>query len=203
MTPSAPSPAFVPDDSAYTFRECHTYNRSWNGTASIARNDFLQRAYEVGIESTLATTYRVGFSILYFSIVIWGAHQYVVHGRRRRLWCDNRQIVVQSLLWCSLLRGLQFLLKVVTDCNGALKAMDELFTALETVFQFLAFVLLIAFWIELQIGMKKGLQNLRKTRNPVIAFSITFSTLRLVEFVFIVLSSLSYQMVGHDLFLSV
>jgi hypothetical protein len=196
------SPPAAPDASAYTFRACHTYNRSWNGTASSARNDFLQHAYEVGIESTLATTYRIIFGALYFAIVFWGAHQFILHGRRRRLWCDNRQIVIQSLMWCSLLRGVQFLLKVVTDCNEGLKAMDELFTALETVFQFLAFVLLIAFWIELQIGMKKGLQNLRKTRNPVIAFSITFSTLRMIEFVFIVLakSPNSFPAAGISLF---
>ena len=78
------SPPAAPDASAYTFRACHTYNRSWNGTASSARNDFLQHAYEVGIESTLATTYRIIFGALYFAIVFWGAHQFILHGRRRR-----------------------------------------------------------------------------------------------------------------------
>ena len=97
---------------------------------------------------------------------------------------------------------MQFFLKVVTDCNEGLKAVDELFTAMETVFQFLAFVLLIAFWIELQIGMKKGLQNLRKTRNPVIAFCVTFSLLRMIEFVFIVLakSPNSFPAAGISMF---
>ena len=193
---AAPSPngavAALPNGSStndeYTFRNCHTYNLSWNGTRSVTRNDFIQHAYVVGIESPLAISYRFLFAALYFIIVIWCSHQYIRHGRKKRLWCDNRQIVVLSLLICSLLRGVQFLLKVVTDCNKNLKNMDELFTALETVLQFLAFVLLIAFWIELQIGMKKGLQNLHKTRNPVILFCVTFSVLRMTEFVFITLA---------------
>lgn len=186
-TPSSSSGAAIAGGNDYTYRQCHLYNVSWNGTNSVERNTLLQKAYFVNVESPIGVSYRVLFALLYYGVVLWCSHQYVLHGRRKKLWWDNRQIVVQSLLWCSLMRGSQFLVKVATDCNAHLKMYDELLTALETVLQFLAFVLLIAFWVELKISMRRGLQNLQKTRTPVIAFSVVFALARMVECLFIIL----------------
>ena len=123
---------------------------------------------------------------MYLFILSWSAWQYSKHVQKKKLWLDNRQIVVLCILFTALLRSLQFFLKEVTDCNAEYEWIDELFTALETIAQFNAFTLLISFWIELQLNVKQGLKSLQKLKNPTIILLLTFFVVRMSEFAFII-----------------
>ena len=176
--------------SNYTYTQCHTYNISITNHEDIDRynisRDQLQNAYDVAINSSLGTAYRIFFGFMYLFILSWSAWQYLKHVQKKKLWLDNRQIVVLCILSTALLRSLQFFLKEVTDCNAEYEWIDELFTALETIAQFNAFTLLISFWIELQLNVKQGLKSLQKLKNPTIILLLTFFVVRMSEFAFII-----------------
>ena len=168
------------------YTTCYTFNIS-TINSTITPND-LQLAYEVGIENAGALVYFNLFGFIYLVLFLWSGWQYGLHGYHKKLWFDNRQVVVVCILTCSLLRSIQFFIKPITDCETSVKWLDELFTAVETIVQFTAFTMLISFWIELQLNVRQGLKSLQKTRTPTIILIGVFSFVRMTEFVFIVLS---------------
>lgn len=168
------------------YTTCATYNIS---TVNTTLSPFdLQYAYDVGIINIGAVTYRILYGCLYIILLLWSIWQYGKHAYDKKLWFDNRQVVVVCILLCSLLRSIQFFIKAITDCNPSVSWIDELFTALETIVQFCAFTLLISFWVELQLNVKQGLKSLQKTKKPTSILIGVFFVVRMTEFVFIILS---------------
>ena len=99
-----------------SYTTCYTYNISTTNT-NITRDD-LQNAFQIGVISPAGIAYRWTFGCVYLVVLGWSSWQYGVHGLNKKLWLDNRQIVVLCILVCALLRALQFLLKAVTDCQN-------------------------------------------------------------------------------------
>jgi hypothetical protein len=174
----------------HTYVNCHTYNISISNETdgSSITPELLQTAFNTAVISPEGVTYRIFFGCIYIFIFAWSSWQYAKHGIHKKLWIDNRQIVVLCILITALFRSVQFFLKVQTDCNSEYKWFDELLTALETIAQFTAFTLLISFWIELQLNVKQGLKSLQKLKRPTTILLSVFFVVRMTEFIFIVLS---------------
>ena len=171
---------------SHSYTTCYTYNISTTNT-NITRDD-LQNAFQIGVISPAGIAYRWTFGCVYLVVLGWSSWQYGVHGLNKKLWLDNRQIVVLCISLCALLRALQFLLKAVTDCQNEYKWIDELFTALGTIVQFTGFTLLISFWIELQLNVRQGLKSLQKLKRPTIILLVVFFCVRMLECIFIILA---------------